>query len=158
MGLFEYDAPSGGSDQGAEQRILESFSEKDWARLLVHVDRLVFKAGDRLIQAGDVDRSLFILLDGDVGVFTSSNTDAAPIGSISSGSVIGEIAFFDGAPRSADVLATTDGTALRITREKFDHLSAWEPDLARTILMDLGGVLAARLRNTTQSLDQGTPA
>lgn len=153
MDLFEYDAQGGSDETITDQRILESFSEKDWARLLAHVDRINFKAGDRLIRAGEVDRSLLIMLEGKVSVFQGSGSDKTALASFAQGSVIGEIAFFDGEPRSADVDAISDGVAIRISREKFGHLSAWEPDLAHTILLDLGKVLAGRLRGTTRALN-----
>ena len=52
--------------------------------------------------------------------------------------MFGEIAFFDGEPRSATIRALGDGSALRITRDRFDNLSGWNPVLARQILIDLG--------------------
>jgi len=62
------------------------------------------------------------------------------------GTVFGEMAFFDREPRSATVQATTSGTALRLTREAFERLAAWRPVLARRMLLELGRVVALRLR------------
>jgi CRP-like cAMP-binding protein len=150
MSLFDYHTVAQQSNATTEHTILGSLSEREWSRLLTHVEQLRFKLGDYLIRAGQVDRSLFILLSGSVAVTREQDKEQVELARFTEGEVIGEIAFFDGAPRSADVRATSDGTAVRISRDKFEYLSAWEPDLARTLLLDLGSVLAARLRETTQ--------
>jgi CRP-like cAMP-binding protein len=64
------------------------------------------------------------------------------------GSVLGEIAFFDGKPRSASVRALTDTELLRLSADAFEVLSTRHPDVGRKILLDLGRVLALRLRHT----------
>ena len=71
------------------------------------------------------------------------------LATITEGSVFGEIAFFDGAPRSATIRSRSTGSAVRVTRENFETLAAWEPTIARQLLFDLGRILAMRLRWTT---------
>ena len=153
MGLFKYDTQDNKEKEVADKTILQSFSEKDWARLLAFVDRVNFKAGDRLIHAGDLDRSLLIILEARVSIFQGSVSNKTALASFARGSVIGEVAFFDGEPRSADVDAMLDGVAIRISRKKFGRRGAWEPDLGQTILQDLAEVLAVRLRYTTRALN-----
>jgi CRP-like cAMP-binding protein len=64
-------------------------------------------------------------------------------------SVIGEQSFFDGAPRSANVWATTDGMLLAWEYDEFKRFSASEPGLARDITFAIARVLSTRLRMTT---------
>ncbi|MCA1671302.1 MAG: cyclic nucleotide-binding domain-containing protein [Actinobacteria bacterium] len=71
------------------------------------------------------------------------------------GSVFGELSFFDGRPRSALVRAVTDGQLLRLSFDAFEVLSAKEPVLARSVLLDLGRILAARLRSTQAFMTTG---
>jgi len=68
---------------------------------------------------------------------------------VDAGSVIGEQAFLDGRPRSATIRAVTDCELLRLSFEAFEVLAAREPDLARSILFDLGRILSIRLRRTS---------
>jgi len=56
------------------------------------------------------------------------------------------MAFLDGRPRAATIRALTDGDLLRLSFESFEILSARHPELGRAILLDLGRILAARLR------------
>jgi CRP-like cAMP-binding protein len=76
------------------------------------------------------------------------------LATIQEGSVFGEIAFFDDAPRSATIRARKRGSAVRISRENFENLAAWEPKIARRMLDELGQVLAMRLRWTTEQFQQ----
>ena len=99
-----------------------------------------------MIRIGDKDDSFYILTSGDVDVIVGAGDAETVLATISEGSVFGEIAFFDRQPRSATIRAKTQGAAVRVTRETFDNLAAWEPNIARQMLYDLGRILAMRLR------------
>jgi CRP/FNR family transcriptional regulator, cyclic AMP receptor protein len=71
---------------------------------------------------------------------------------IERGSLIGEVAFFAGLPRGADGRALTDADLLRLRYEDFEVFSARHPDLARELLLELGRLLALRLRQTQELL------
>jgi CRP/FNR family transcriptional regulator, cyclic AMP receptor protein len=97
-----------------------------------------------LVRAGESDRAVYIVLR---GRFEALVERATPI---DEGSVFGEIAFFDGQPRSATVRALEDGEALRLSYERFEVLAARHPELARAVLLDLGRIVAARIRHVSQ--------
>jgi CRP/FNR family cyclic AMP-dependent transcriptional regulator len=155
MGLFDY--PGTGVIEPparlSEITLLGDLSEADWARMLAVVETRQFKAGTVLIQAGDQDDSFYILTAGEVQVILQGDPvngqEEKVLATIPEGSVFGEIAFFDGSPRSATIRARTAGAAVRVTREAFDNLSAWHPNIAKQLLFDLGAILAMRLRWTT---------
>jgi CRP-like cAMP-binding protein len=60
--------------------------------------------------------------------------------------VLGELAFFDGYPRSATLDAVTDVEVVRLDLQAFDSLHEHEPALAHAMLRDLARILALRLR------------
>jgi CRP-like cAMP-binding protein len=70
--------------------------------------------------------------------------------------VLGEVAFLDHGPRSVTLVALTDCELLRLSMPAFEVLAAHDPDLGRAILLDLGRILARRLRHATDLLGQGT--
>ena len=70
----------------------------------------------------------------------------SPFKSIEAPAVVGELAFFDGRPRSATLEALSDVECARLDPAGFERLSAAEPDLARAMLLDLARILALRLR------------
>ena len=149
MGLFDYDGPVADHKDLQEITLLSELSDEDWSRVPKIVETRHFKAGEDLIRVGDKDDSFYILTSGSVDVVVENDGRETVMAGIPEGSVFGEIAFFDGAPRSATIRACSRGTAVRVTRETFESLAAWEPQIARTLLFDLGRVLAMRLRWTT---------
>jgi CRP/FNR family transcriptional regulator, cyclic AMP receptor protein len=89
-----------------------------------------------VLTAGEVDRALYLLVDGRL---------EAPSGTVLPTSTFGEAAFLDGRPRAVTVTAVTDAEVLRLSHAAFLSLSARRPELGRAVLLDLGRILAARL-------------
>ena len=149
MGLFDY--PVGGDAAGIPPAFtfLETAESDALKKLLPYVETIHFDTGQTVIETGSEDNAFYILLSGEVEVVVRRRGKDAALATIPQGSVFGEIAFFDGKPRSAIIRARKPGAAIRVTRESFDLFSAWEPVLSRLILFDLGKVLALRLRWTT---------
>jgi CRP/FNR family transcriptional regulator, cyclic AMP receptor protein len=131
------------SDLREEFVLLPGLDEDGWARLLAHTVQRRFVAGETVIAAGDTDSAIHIIADGVLDVLRPGSDQPISVGA---GNVIGEVAFFDGRPRSADVRARSDCTLFSLSRDRFDILAAQEPRLARLLLLDLARTLAARLR------------
>ena len=148
-----FDYPNQDSDDETEALVfLGAGSEEDWQILLAHTELYRFSPGDVVIQRGVQERSLYLIAAGtfEVLVPRTGGQDVRRLALAETGTVIGEQSFLDGQPHSADVRAVTDGEVFRLTFEAFETLSAREPDLAHEILFDLGRILSARLRQTTQ--------
>lgn len=145
IGLFDYPDTVVPEKSLQEITFLADLSEVDWARIKKLVETRHFRTGDDLIRVGYKDDSFYVLTNGEVEVVIGDKV----LASIPEGSVFGEISFFDGAPRSATIRSKTPGTAIRITKETFDTLAAWEPVIARKLLFDLGRILAMWLRWAT---------
>lgn len=109
------------------------------------------RRGDRLIAAGSGADAMYLVQTGRFRV-ERAGVDLAEIGP---GSVIGEIAFFTGDPRTADVIAARDSVVLRITHPDYRALCAENPSLAHAI----SGELARRLAQTSARVlpDPGRP-
>ncbi|MFN2504076.1 MAG: Crp/Fnr family transcriptional regulator [Acidimicrobiales bacterium] len=130
-------------------RFLAGSSDEDWALIRRHSETRRFLPGDVVISAGESDRALYIVVDGTLQVVRSSGfrgrtTEVAR--TIHPGSVIGEMAFLDGKPRSALVQAVSEAHLMRLSFDSFEVLAAKDPALARSILLDLGRILADRIR------------
>jgi CRP/FNR family transcriptional regulator, cyclic AMP receptor protein len=136
-----------------EQVFLASLSDQDWIRLVNACEHLRFASGDVVMRAGEVDRSLAIVRFGRLGFFASP-ADQRPARVMQGPTVIGEIGFFDGQPRSGTVRALTDGDLLRLSFGAFEALAAQVPHLGKAILLDAGRILAQRLRYATQPVSQ----
>jgi CRP-like cAMP-binding protein len=67
---------------------------------------------------------------------------------IPQGSVVGELSFFDGRPRSAKVSALADSELYRLDYADFLQYADAHPRRACDLLMAIGRVVASRLRRT----------
>ena len=136
-GFFQYPGTQDLTD-AQQPGFLEDRGEEDWALLLDHTETRRFRAGQQVLTQGELDRALYMLVDGRLH---------APSGTVLPTSTFGEAAFLDGRPRAVTVTATTEPEVLRHSHEAFVSLSARRPDLGRADLLDLGRILAARLHN-----------
>ena len=146
-----FDYPDGEKQpaESVEPQLLPQWTERQWDTLLKFTETIRFRGGDHVVRAEDTDRSLLIVGEGTLEVhlpvgFASRRIRLGP------GSLIGEIAFFDGQPRTADVVAASDGELLRLDPAGFEEFAARDPGLARELLMGLGRLLASRLRRAGQ--------
>jgi CRP-like cAMP-binding protein len=139
-----FQSPGGStSGQSLSQTFLDGLTEKEWQTILSFAETKTFAPGEVLVAQGDPDDSFYIITAGSAEVVLGGKKRIA---TVSEGTVFGEMALFDGQPRSATVRALDRGAAIRVTRRAFENLAAWEPLLARRILIDLGKALALRLR------------
>jgi len=128
--------------------LLADASEEEWATLLAHTRTRRFGPGDAIVTAGAADQSLYLVLEGQLEVLATGRGRRGyrRLASVAAGSVIGELSFFDGGSRSALVRAVTPVVLAEMSRSEFDALAIASPDLARRLLLDLGRILAQRLR------------
>jgi CRP/FNR family cyclic AMP-dependent transcriptional regulator len=105
-----------------------------------------------VVGVGELDRSLLIVLEGDLETIAERRGRQRRLSPAPAGSVVGELGFLDGRPRSATVVAVTDGELLRMSAASFETLAAANPRLGRMILFDLARILAFRLRALTDAL------
>ena len=124
-----------------EAVLLPDLDEDGWERLIAYTRARRFAQGETVIPAGARDRSLYIVADGVLEL----DARGGPL-TLRSGAVLGELSFFDGRPHDHAVFARTDVDLLMLNQEAFEVLTAREPALARAVLLDLGRILALRLR------------
>ena len=131
-------------EESADLLFMPEATASDWAVVFSHAEVRHVAAGLALVQAGEIDRALYLLIDGTLAVRIPREETAFK--TIEAPSVVGELAFFDGSPRSATLDALTDVQVVKIDTDCFSQLSDAEPALAHSMLMDLARILALRLR------------
>ena len=145
MTFFDY--PSGDANAAAaQQTFLPNASENDWADLLRMSTVRRLATGETLITPGATDRSLFIVLEGQVELLAPSGRKWRHLTTVGAGGVVGELAFFDGVQRAALARAISDVSVAELTRESFAALGRTRPELAMSVAMDVGRILAQRYR------------
>ena len=80
--------------------------EKEREELAEDATMHVFSAGEMVIREGDPGRSVYVILDGRVKVFTRDNGDnELELATLGVGQFFGEMSFVSGKPRSSSVAA-----------------------------------------------------
>jgi CRP/FNR family transcriptional regulator, cyclic AMP receptor protein len=146
--FFQYSEPS----DVQNYTFLSSFSTEDWKKFLAFTVTEIYRPNVEVVKLFDVDCSLYIILQGEFDVIIPANNSSEDIKitSLSAGEIFGELSFFDGKPRSASVVSTTDSEVLKVSQHHFQQFFCFEPFLAKTFLIDLGRILANRLRIMNQ--------
>jgi CRP/FNR family cyclic AMP-dependent transcriptional regulator len=144
-----FDYPTGDGEARPDSFVLlAQFTSDEWARLLAFTETLRFEPGQDLIRAGESERALYLITGGALELLLPGRHGASPFRVIDAPSVIGEMAFFDGRPRSMTVRAQTGGEARRFSRRAFEAFAIREPALSRALLLDLARMLSLRLRQS----------
>ena len=118
------------------------------------------KAGDRLIEEGQTNNHLFLVLDGAVEVRLLENPgrfSGVRLGIRDGGTCIGEYAFIDNKPASATVIAIEPSELFKISYKDLQTLLATDDTLGRTFYQNLLVHLVDRLRATNAELDLFRP-
>lgn len=102
-------------------------------------DERAFEPGEFVVREGDPGDELFVIVDGEARVERNGNA----LATFGAGEFFGEVAVFDGRPRSADVVAATPLRTLAISRDVVREALAREPRAAWAMLE----TLAARFRD-----------
>lgn len=112
-----------------------------------------FKAGERIFARGDVGDELFLIRSGAVRiVLPIDERQSHHLGTFGRGAFFGEMAFLDGAVRSADAVAFSDTELYVLSRRAFDVMAEEHKKLALGLMEGLASVLASRLRYTNAEL------
>jgi CRP-like cAMP-binding protein len=123
------------------------------ASLLAYTTTLRFSRGDVLLrQVSGSARSTCSPRAASRSSFQRGDRSEFTVATIDAGSVFGEISFLDDEPRSSTIRASHDGEMPRLDFGAFEVLSASSPALATAVVLDLGRILAARLRQTNALL------
>ena len=75
------------------------------------------KKGDVLTIENDKNNDLFYIFSGKLMVCIRNGTQVTPLAYVGKGEFIGELSFFDGLPRSADIVALEECSLIQIPSE-----------------------------------------
>jgi CRP-like cAMP-binding protein len=109
-----------------------------------------YRAGERIINAGDIGHCMYVILRGNVRVTVKRGDGEIELASLSAGDFFGEVALVDDGPRSASVTAIDPCELLCITRTTLGVLAGLQPGAAIQLLAAIGRNLVARLRKGNQ--------
>ncbi len=101
-----------------EMDIFRPFPEEAKRHLSERMKSYWYPSGEMLVRQGDAGDSLFIIVEGVLGVWTKTEDGRSiEIARLGAGNFFGEMALLTGEPRTATVVAITDATLFEITKE-----------------------------------------
>src|SRR5690606_42101961 len=103
----------------AKAELMAALSDATRARLAKQGQPCTVESGKLLFAKGDKGDALYVLLEGEVEVRTSTEARKdVRLASLTPPAVIGEMAVLDGGVRSADICAIRPSRCLRIHRDQ----------------------------------------
>ena len=135
-----------------EMPIFGAISETSMQLLLDHAFEETYAAGDYLFRKGDDSDGLYVIEKGKVVVQRHSADETFVLGTLSQGDCVGEMSLLDMHPRSADVLAQTETTAIHLSTMSLYKLRKANLEQFTTIQLNLARELSRRLRRTDEQL------
>lgn len=116
------------------------------ARLSTRGDLLVYPRGTRVLSEGDEADALFVLVSGELKVFTEDGRGRELVYNVMHpGEFFGEL-FLDGGTRSASVAAVTDARCVRVGHAEIRAFMKAYPEFAECLALKL----IERLRRATE--------
>jgi CRP/FNR family cyclic AMP-dependent transcriptional regulator len=113
-------------------------SKRELGEVLALAKEMELSPGQAIVEAGTQGRHFYLLLEGSAKVTVPGRRTAT----LGAGDYFGEMTVLDGGPRSATVVATSHGWALRIDRTAFLRLLDTYGSIGRKILTEM----SARVR------------
>ena len=136
-------------DPLAEVLVVPQWQAADWNALLANARRLELKKGDVLIRKDASERALYLVASGMLEVTSLlSSHSMGLIAKVQPGSVVGEMGFLDGRPRSAKVWAVADSEVYQLDFENYERFADAHPRQACNLLFGIGRIVALRLRRS----------
>ena len=132
-----------------EQALLAGLTDEELADLTKLGTARTYRAGQRIIAAGEAAASPFFPQSGMVSVKLPSGVRLA---SLDGGMEFGEMTLLD-EPRTADVWADTNVACLELPIEEFNRFRREHPQIAERIARNLAAILAKRLILANAKID-----
>ena len=119
-----------------------------WDVLGGYLQPFALLQGQRLIEQGAVDRTLYLIEEGSLSVHYEDEKGRVRLAIVEAGSAVGEGAFFSRLPRNATVQAASAAKIWCITPIRFTELTNRQPAVALEVAMALGSLVSRRLMST----------
>jgi signal transduction histidine kinase len=114
--------------------LFQGLSDEELRHLIDNAKPVVLRAGEVLIRQGEPGDAAYVVTKGEFEIQKQSGQSLIKIDVRNAGDVVGEMALLARAPRSATVIAKTEGEVLSIPHESFENLLSTSPTAALTVL------------------------
>jgi SulP family sulfate permease len=150
--LVREGARSAASDDAVETQIDTMFPEPENARRFrAYLEPMTYPSGERLIHQGTQSDDILFIATGRVAIVLElPSGPSLRLKSMGAGTVVGEIAFYLGVPRSASVVALEPTTAHRLSSARLRDMQRDDPTLATIFHHYMARTLATKVVDTNR--------
>ncbi|MCK5876948.1 MAG: cyclic nucleotide-binding domain-containing protein, partial [Candidatus Marithrix sp.] len=114
--------------------IFKHFSMEAKTFLSESIKRYHFSQGDVIVKQGDAGDSLFIVVEGVVGVQVQTDDGRTKeVARLGAGDFFGEMALLTGESRTATVIALVDTDVFELTKADIQPLIAEQPEVSKMV-------------------------
>ena len=114
--------------------LFQGLTDDELRQLMDMAEPLPTRVGDVLIKQGDPGDAAYVVIRGEFEIQKQSGQSLIKIDIRNPGDVVGEMALLSRTPRSASVIAKTDGEVLRIPQDAFEKLLSSSSKAVMTVL------------------------
>ncbi|PKK91076.1 MAG: hypothetical protein CVV64_04720 [Candidatus Wallbacteria bacterium HGW-Wallbacteria-1] len=133
-----------------ETPLLNTLSNGEIEKFSTYLQPTSLADGEILFREGDTGNYMCVVANGRVGIAKSGRGDELKImWELCEGKVFGELALFDGQPRSGTALSLGESEVYLFNRNDFVRLSDEKPEIALKLAFNVVKILSGNLRNTT---------
>lgn len=133
--------------------IFDDLEPAERVSLLEQASEECFDDGTKILQEGQANPSIFVIVDGDVAVRKrDQDGNGIEVACLGLGAIFGEMAFLTRDTASADVVAVGPVKVLRLGHEHIQQMVRRAPDFAGRFYRSVAITLAERLRETSRKL------
>lgn len=150
VGLYQILTMQLDEDMLARSSLFHDMTEYQRRKAILISELQEFKSGERLIEQDTTGRSMYLILSGLAEVVRRDEDQSRVIATLGPGQVFGEIGYIRETQRTADVVATTEITALKFDYERMQKDLRYFPNIVAKLNFNISYILGKRLADMVE--------
>jgi len=134
--------------------ICADLSRQEFGEIEKIIKKKSYKANELIFDESEMNLGLYIILDGNIEIYSYSKKKEKLLASLSDGDFFGELTMITEKPSSATAIAKTDSNILVFYRSDLLDLLKRKPSTGIKILLNLATMMGERLRVANEILNK----
>jgi CRP-like cAMP-binding protein len=151
VGLYEILAMSVQREALEKSALFQGMSQYQIRKAILISELHEIAGGQRIIEQGAMDRSMYLVLSGELEVVRRDGATERRVATLRAGDVFGEIGFIRATRRTADVRALGPVSVLRFDHEKLQKDLIFFPNIMAKLNFNISGILGQRLAEMVEA-------
>ncbi|MDP8237779.1 MAG: cyclic nucleotide-binding domain-containing protein [Candidatus Hatepunaea meridiana] len=132
--------------------LFENISTRDWRELASLFHKRTFSDEEIIFRYGTPGLGMYIVIDGNVVIYSKEKTNDVEIARLGPGSFFGEMSLIDEIDRSATAVSSGNSNLIGIFRPQLKDLMYHRPRLGLILMERLACIVVSRLREADKRL------